>query len=84
MIRLILIAAAVFLAVYLLPRRFSFRQKDNDGEENVVGPRSGSFLIAAIAVLLLIFIFSRLGVSLAGLLHKAVALFPIIQSFLPF
>ena len=58
MVRLILIAAAVFLAIYLLSRRFSFSQEANDGEEEVVGPRSGRFLIAvivAVAVLSLIF-----------------------------
>jgi hypothetical protein len=87
MVRLILIAAAVFLAVYLLSRRFGFSQKDNDGEDNVVSPRSGGFLmavIAVIAVLSLIFVLSRLGVSLSGLLQKAMALLPIIRAFLPF
>lgn len=84
MVRLVLIAAAVFLAVYLLSRRFSFSQKDNDGEGDVVSPRSGGFLIAVIAVLLLIFVLPRLGVSLGGLLQKAMALLPIIRAFLPF
>ena len=37
MVRLVLIAAAVFLAVYLLSRRFSFSQKDNDGEGDIDG-----------------------------------------------
>jgi hypothetical protein len=87
MVRLVLIAAAVFLAVYLLSRRFSFSQKDNDGEGDVVSPRSGGFLmavIALIAVLSLIFVLPRLGVSLGGLLQKAMALLPIIRAFLPF
>ena len=87
MVRLVLIAAAVFLAVYLLSRRFSFSQKDNDGEGDVVSPRSGGFLmavIAVIAVLSLMFVFPRLGVSLFGLLQKAMALLPIIRTFLPF
>jgi hypothetical protein len=87
MVRLVLIAAAVFLAVYLLSRRFSFSQKDNDGEGDVVSPRSGGFLmafIAVIAVLSLIFVLPRLGVSLGGLLQKAMALLPIIRAFLPF
>ena len=51
MVRLVLIAAAVFLAVYLLSRRFSFSQKDNDGEGDVVSSRSGGFLMAVIAVI---------------------------------
>ena len=87
MVRLILIAAAVFLAVYLLSRRFNVSQEANDGEEEVVGPRSGGFLIAVIvvvAVLSLIFILPRSGVSLGGLLQKVMALFPIIRAFLPF
>ena len=87
MVRLILIAAAVFLAVYLLSRHFSYSQKDNDGEDDVVSPRSGGFLItviAVIAILSLIFVLPRMGVSLGGLLQKAMALLPIIRSFLPF
>ena len=87
MVRLILIAAAVFLAVYLLSRRYSFSQKGNDGDGDVVSPRSGGFLmavIAVIAVLSLIFVFPRLGTSLGGLLQKAMALLPIIRTFLPF
>ena len=87
MVRLILIAAAVFLAVYLLSRRFNISQAVNDGEEEVVGPRSGVFLIAVIvvvAVLSLVFILPRLGISFGGLLQKAMALLPIIRVFLPF
>ena len=87
MVRLILIAAAVFLAVYVLSRRFNVSQEANDGEEEVVGLRSGGFLIAviaAVAVLSLIFILPRLGISLGGLLQKAVAFFPVIRALLPF
>ena len=87
MVRMILIAAAVFLAVYLLSRRFNVSQEANDGEEEVVSPRSGGFLIAVIAVvavLSLIFMLPRLGISLGGLLQKAVAFFPIIRALLPF
>ena len=87
MVRLVLIAAAVFLAVYLLSRRFSFSQKDNDGEDDVVSPRSGGFLISVIAVIVilsLIFVLPRMGVSLGGLLQKAMALLPIMRAFLPF
>ena len=66
MVRLILIAAAVLLAVYLLSRRFSLGQKNNDGEDDVVAPHS------------------RLGISLGGLLQKAMAFFPVIRALLPF
>ena len=87
MVRLILIAVAIFLAIYLLSRCFNASQQGNDVEDNVVSPRSGGFLmvvIAVIAVLSLIFILPRLGVSFVGLLQKSMALFPIIRAFLPF
>ena len=77
---LILIAAAVFLAVYLFPRHFGFSQNNSDGESHVVGSRSGGFLIATIAVLSLIFILPRLGISLVGLLQKALAFSPNIRA----
>jgi hypothetical protein len=87
MVRLILIATAVFLALYLLSRRFNASQKSNEAKDEVVGPRSGGFLItfiAAVAILSVIFILSRLGVNLVGLLQKALALFPVIRTLLPF
>ena len=82
-----MIAVAIFLAIYLLSRRFNASQQANGCESNVVNPRSGGFLmvvIAVIAVLLLIFILPRLGVSFVGLLQKDLALFSIICAFLPF
>ena len=87
MVRLILSAVAIFLAIYLLYRRFNASQQVNDGEGDVVSPRSGGFLtvvIAVIALLSLIFILPRLGVSFVGLLQKAMALFPIIRAFVTF
>ncbi|MDB9890747.1 hypothetical protein OAD74_05120 [Alphaproteobacteria bacterium] len=82
-----MIAVAIFLAIYILSRRFNVSQQGNDGEGDVVSPRSSGFLmvvIAVIAVLSLIFILPRLSVSFVGLLQKAMALFPIIRVFLPF
>ena len=87
MVRLILIAAAVFLALYLLSRRLNASQKSNEAVGDVVGPRSGGFLItfiAAVAILSVIFIFSRLGVSLGELLQKALAFSPVVRALLPF
>jgi len=87
MVRLILIATAVFLALYLLSRRFNASPKSNEAQDDVVSPRSGGFLITfitAVAILSVIFIFSRLGVSLGGLLQKALAFFPVIRALLPF
>jgi hypothetical protein len=87
MVRLLLIAVAIFLAIYLLSRRFNASQQDNEGEADVITSRSGGFLIAviaAVAILSVIFILPRLGVSLGGLLQKAVAFFPVIRALLPF
>ena len=73
MVRLILIAVAIFCAIYLLSRRFNASQQGNDVEGNVVSPRSGGFpmvVIAVIAVLSLIFILPRLGVSLLACFKK--------------
>ena len=87
MARLILIATAVFVALYLLSRRFNASQKSNEAKDEVVGPPSGGFLItfiAAVAIVSVIFILSRLGVSLGGLLQKALAFFPVIRALLPF
>ena len=39
MVRLILIATAVFLALYLLSRRFNASPKSNEARDDVVGPR---------------------------------------------
>ena len=86
MVRLILIAAAVFLALYLLSRRLNASQKSNEAKGDVVGPRLGGFLItfiAAVAILSVILILPRLGVSLGGLLQKALAFFPVIRALLP-
>ena len=87
MVRLILIAVAIFLAIYLLSRRLNASQQGNDGQGDFVSPRSGGFLmvvIAVIAVLSLIFILPRLGDSLAALFQKAVAIFSTNRAFLPF
>ncbi|MDC0993890.1 hypothetical protein OAS14_06020 [Alphaproteobacteria bacterium] len=87
MVRLILIASGVFLALYLLSRRSNASQKSNEAKDDVVSPRSGGFLIAliaAVAILSVIFILPRLGVSLGGLLQKTLAFFPVIRALLPY
>ena len=87
MVRLILIAIAIFLAIYLLSRQFNVGHKRNTGGKEVVGPRSGGFLIVvivAVVVLTLMFILPRFGISLGGLLQKAFAFLPIFRALLPF
>ena len=87
MVRLILIASAVFLAFYLLSRRFNASQKSNEAKDDVVSPRSGGFLIAfiaAVAILSVIFILPRLGVTLSGLLQKTLAFYPVMRALLPY
>ena len=87
MVRLILIAVAIFLVIYLLSRCFNVNPQGNSGEGDMVGPRTASFLIAVIAViavLSLVSIMSRFGISLGSLLQKAVSLSPVISALLPF
>jgi hypothetical protein len=87
MVRLILIAAAVFLALYILSQHFNASQKSNEAKDDVVSPHSGGFLIAflaAVAILSVIFILPRLGNSLGGLLQKTLALSPVIRALLPY
>jgi hypothetical protein len=87
MVRLLLIAVAIFLAIYLLSWRFNASQQGNDGDGDVIAPLSGGFLIAliaSVAILSVLFILPRLGVNLGGLLQKAVAFFPVISGLLRF
>ena len=87
MVRLILIAAAVFLALYILSQHFNASQKSNEAKDDVVSPHSGGFLIvflAAVAILSVIFILPRLGNSLGGLLQKTLALSPVIRALLTY
>ena len=87
MVRLILIAAAVFLALYILSQHFNASQKSNEAKDDVVSPRSGGFLIAflaAVAIFSVIFILPRLGNSLGSLLQKTLALSPVIRALLPY
>ena len=87
MVRLILIAVAVFLALYILSQHFNASQKSNEAKDDVVSPRSGGFLIAflaAVAIFSVIFILPRLGNSLGGLLQKTLAFSPVIRALLPY
>ena len=62
MVRLILIAVAIFFAIYLLSWRFNAYQQGNAGEGDVVSSRLVGFsmvVIAVIAVLSLILILPR-------------------------
>ena len=51
MVRVILIVTTVFLALYILSQRFTASHHGNDGNDDVIAPRSGGFLIAVIAAI---------------------------------
>ena len=64
MVRLILIVTAVLLVLYILSQRFIASHHGNDGNDDVIAPCSGGFLIAVIAA---IAVLSRL---MLGLLER--------------
>ena len=69
MVRLIVIAVAVFLGVYLLSRCKDKLQPSPD-DDALVSDGAGKVLImisAVVAILLFVMIFLRLGISFGGL-----------------
>ena len=85
MVRLIVIAVAVFLGVYLLSRWLDKRQSNAD-EDAVVSDGAGRVLIvisAVVAVLLFALIFPRFGVSFGGLFQTLLNFLPLVRTLLP-
>ena len=85
MVRLIIIAVAVFLGVYLLSRWLDKRQSNAD-EDAVVSDVAGRVLIvisAVVGLLLLVLILPRFGVSLGGLFQALLNFLPLVRTFLP-
>ena len=85
MVRLIVIAVAVFLGVYLLSRWLDKRQSNAD-EDAVVSDGAGRVLIvisAVVGLLLLVLRLPRFGVSLGGLFHALLNFLPLVRTFLP-
>ena len=86
MVRLILIAVAVFLGIYLLSRWLDKRQPNAD-DDAVVSDGAGRVLIiisAVVALLLLVLILPRFGASFGGLFQTLLNFLPLVRTPLPF
>ncbi|MDC0993324.1 hypothetical protein OAS14_03110 [Alphaproteobacteria bacterium] len=46
MVRLILIVTAVLVILYILSQRFTASHHGNDGNDDVIAPRSGGFMVS--------------------------------------
>ena len=86
MVRLTLIAVAVFLGIYLLSRWLDKRQPNAD-DDAVVGDGVGKMLIiiaSVVAILLFVLILPRFGVSFGGLFQTLLNFLPLVRTLLPF
>ena len=86
MVRLTLIAVAVFLGIYLLSRWLDKRQPNAD-DDAVVGDGVGKVLIiiaSVVAILLFVLILPRFGVSFGGLFQTLLNFLPLVRTLLPF
>ena len=86
MVRLIVIAVAVFLVIYLLSSWLDKRQPHAD-DDAVVSDGAGRELIlnsAIVAGLLFARILPRFGVSFGGLFQTLLNFLPLVRTLLPF
>ena len=86
MVRLTLIAVAVFLGIYLLSRWLDKRQPNAD-DDAVVGDGVGKVLIiiaSVVAFLLFVLILPRFGISFGGLFQTLLNFLPLVRTLLPF
>ena len=92
MIRLLILAALGFALGLFIVKLLSRQQDDNviDGEviDEEAKPRRPSFLpfllLGAVLVGIVLFVLPRFGISVMGVLQKAMALLPLMRGFLPF
>ena len=92
MIRLLILAALGFAIGLFIVKLLSRQQDDNviDGEVVDVGakPRRPSFLpillLGAVSAGIVLFLLPRFGISVMGVIQKALAFLPLIRGFLPF
>jgi hypothetical protein len=92
MIRLLILSVLGVAIGLFIVKFFSKRQDDNviDGEcvDGDAKPRSPSlltiFLLGVVLAGFVLFILPRFGISVMGLLQKAMAFLPLIRGFLPF
>jgi flagellar basal body-associated protein FliL len=91
-LRLIIIAALAIAFVLFLSKLFGRGREDNvvEGDEanNQNHQRKPSvlpiLLLGLLVAGLVLFVLPRFGISLMGLLQKAIAFLPLIRGFLPF
>ena len=86
MVRLIVIAVAVFLGIYLVSRWLDKRQP-SPNDDAVVSGGAGKVLIiisAVVAVLLFALILPRFGASFGGLFQTLLNFLPLVRTLLPF
>ena len=92
MIRLLILAALGFALGLFIVKLFSKRRDDYVINEEVVDveakPRPPGFLpiLLMVAVLagIVLFVLPRFGISVMGVLQKAMAILPLMRGFLPF
>jgi len=85
MVRLIVIAVAVFLGIYLVSRWLDKRQP-SPNDDALVSEGAGTVLIiisAVVAVLLFALILPRFGVSFGGLFQTLLNFLPLVRTLLP-
>ena len=85
MFRLIVIAVAVFLGIYLVSRWLDKRQT-SPNDDAVVSEGASKVLIiisAVVAVLLFALILPRFGVSFGGLFQTLLNFLPLVRTLLP-
>ena len=86
MVRLIVIAVAVFLGIYLVSRWLDKRQP-SPNDDAVVSDGAGKVLIiisVVVAVLLFALILPRFGVSFGGLFQTLLNFLQLVRTLLPF
>ena len=92
MIRLLILAALGFALGLFIVKLLSRQQDANviDGEviDEEAKPRAPSFLpfllLGAVLVGIVLFVLPRFGISVMGVLQKAIAFLPLIRGLLPF
>ena len=92
MIRLLILAALGFAIGLFIVKLLSRQQDANviDGEviDEEAKPRRPSFLpfllLGVVLVGIVLFVLPRFGISVMGVLQKAMAILPLMRGFLPF
>ena len=86
MVRLIIIAVAVFLGIYMVSCWLDKRQPSTN-DDAVVSDGAGKVLIiisAVVAVILFALILPRFGVSFGGLFQTLLNFLPLVRTVVPF